>query len=255
MSCRKIKKPIGLKEVQSVIELICKNSQMHKKSAIKPNHMIINLDAGSGRTTLVEYITDMFEEYGILSFKSGIDDYKEFELDGSLTQLGTVISEIETAADYANEFTGIIAVGVSELANPMNERQCTEFIAKFKGICNSAFVIFFVHSKPTKNEEQFIKKLISNIGCIDNIVVSEYTTEELCSIIEHLIEQHGISIENYDVVHKLILDIVELYEITNVKGAIYMAKRVIKMADFSCFKPVISNKQLKTVLSSRKEWR
>ena len=127
-------KPFGLETVHAEINHICKNAQMYKKCGIKPNNMVINLDNGDGRSTLVEYIMGCFKENGILDFRSGVDDFIEFELDGSLQQMRTVFSQIDAAAVYDNEYKDIIALGVSEIANHPNEVQYTEFISNCKKI-------------------------------------------------------------------------------------------------------------------------
>ena len=74
-----------------------------KQCGLRPNHYIIPLDPGSGRTTLVEYMTDKYKEAGVLSFNSGLDDYIEVAFDGSLQQLKQAFAAIDSAAVYTNE--------------------------------------------------------------------------------------------------------------------------------------------------------
>ena len=72
-----ITKPIGLATPCKEIESTCSNAHMYKRCGLRPKHYIIPLDSGSGRTTLVEYMTDKYKEAGVLSFTSGLDDYIE----------------------------------------------------------------------------------------------------------------------------------------------------------------------------------
>lgn len=253
MKCCNIEKPVGLHEVCEAVENVIKNAQVYKKCGLKPNHLLVNLDSGSGRTTLVEYIKNMFKATNVLGFKSGIDDYIEFEFDGTLQQMRTVFSEIDSAAVYANEFKDLIAIGISEVANHLNEVQYTEFIAKMKSVCEQALVIFFVHSTPSKNEERLIEKITNNIKNVEKVYVSKYTSEELACITEKAINEHGVDIEDYDEFHNLLTDVVELYKVSCVNDAVVLANTLIKLADFSSFIPHITNKELETIIVERKE--
>ena len=67
-----ITKPIGLATPCKEIESTCNNAHMYKRCGLRPKHYIIPLDPGSGRTTLVEYMTDKYKEAGALSFTSGL---------------------------------------------------------------------------------------------------------------------------------------------------------------------------------------
>ena len=99
-----ITKPIGLATPCKEIEHTCSKAQMYKQCGLRPNHYIIPLDPGSGRTTLVEYMTDKYKEAGVLSFNSGLDDYIEVAFDGSLQQLKQAFAAIDSAAVYTNEY-------------------------------------------------------------------------------------------------------------------------------------------------------
>lgn len=242
-------KPFGLDAVHSEIRRICEDAQMYKKCGMKPNHMIINLDNGDGRSTLVEYIMGCFKENGILDFRSGVDDYIEFELDGSLQQMRTVFAQIDAAAVYDNEFNDIIALGVSDIANHLNEVQFTEFISNCKKICDNAFVIFYIHSNPSNAEERLVEKLVSSISNIDRIVVSEYTADNLCDIAVKEIEEHGVDIDDYDSVYTVLQKMFDIYQVRKVKEAVSMAKKLIRFADFTHHSPVISGVTLKAVIN------
>ena len=95
-----ITKPIGLTTPCKEIESTCSKAHMYKRCGLRPKHYIIPLDSGSGRTTLVEYMTDMYKEAGVLNFPSGLDDYIEIAFDGTLQQLKQAFSAIESAAVY-----------------------------------------------------------------------------------------------------------------------------------------------------------
>lgn len=77
-------KPIGLGETCNAVSANCSKAAIFKRSGLKPHHYIIHLDAGQGRTTLLEYISDVYKFYEILDFESGLDDYLELCFDGTL---------------------------------------------------------------------------------------------------------------------------------------------------------------------------
>lgn len=98
MKHHEITKPIGLSTPCKEIESTCSNAHMYKRCGLRSNHYIIPLDSGSGRTTLIEYMTDMYKEAGVLSFSSGLDDYIEIAFDGTLQQLKQAFADIDSAA-------------------------------------------------------------------------------------------------------------------------------------------------------------
>lgn len=98
-----ITKPIGLATPCKEIEGTCSNAHMYERCGLRPKHYIIPLDSGSGRTTLVEYMTDKYKEAGVLSFISGLDDYIEIAFDGSLQQLKQAFAAIDSAEQKAPE--------------------------------------------------------------------------------------------------------------------------------------------------------
>ena len=82
-----ITKPVGLNTPCMEIEDTCSKAHMFKRCGLRPKHYIVPLDSGSGRTTLVEYMTDRYKKAGVMDFGSGLDDYIEVSFDGTLPQL------------------------------------------------------------------------------------------------------------------------------------------------------------------------
>src|SRR5699024_10613320 len=95
-------------------------------SDLRPCHLIIPLDSGYGRTTLVEYMATVYKEYGVLDFTSSLDDYIEITFDGTLPQLRAAFGLICSAAEYANAYENIISMDISALATHAGETQYTE---------------------------------------------------------------------------------------------------------------------------------
>lgn len=126
----KITKPIGLEDVCGEIEKICSEAHVYKQCGLRPPHLAIQLDSGSGRTTILEYMTDCFSETGVLDFNRSLDDYIELTFDGTLQQLKQSFNTIDSAAVYTNGFCNIVGMDISAISQHLGEVQCTEFLKK-----------------------------------------------------------------------------------------------------------------------------
>ncbi len=245
-----ITKPIGLTTPCEEIESTCSKAYMYKRCGLRSKHYIIPLDSGSGRTTLIEYMTDMYKKAGVLSFSSGLDDYIEIVFDGTLQQLKQAFADIDSAAVYTNEYCNIIGMDISAISAHLGETQLTEFMKNCKRICEYACVIFFVHTTPNRNEEKLLEKLCETIDNVKRLEVEPYTKADMCALIIKSIAQHGIEIKHENIFHALLLDMVSQFEITSVKDAISTAEALVNFADFSGFIPTVNENSLKSMITS-----
>lgn len=245
-----ITKPIGLTTPCKEIESTCNQAYMSKRCGLRPKHYIIPLDSGSGRTTLVEYMTDKYKEAGVLSFTSGLDDYIEIILDGTLQQLKQAFAAIDSAAVYTNEYCNILGMDISNISSHLSETQLTEFLKNCKRVCDHACVIFFVHSTPNRNEEKLLEKLCETVDNIKRLEVEPYTKDDMCALIIKTIAEHGIEIKHEAVFHAVLLDMVSEFGITSVKDAISTADTLVHFADFSGFIPAVDESSLKSMITS-----
>ena len=186
-----ITKPIGLATPCKEIEATCGMAHVYKRCGLRPKHFIIPLDAGSGRTTLVEYMTDKYKKAGVLSFTSGLDDYIEISFDGTLQQLKQAFAEIDAAAVYTNEYRNIVSMDISGISSHLGETQLTEFLKNCKRVCAYACVIFFVHTTPSRNEEKLLEKLCETVDNIKRLAVEPYTKDDICALIVKTVGEHG----------------------------------------------------------------
>lgn len=246
-----IVKPIGLTTLCAEVEATCKKAHVYKRCGLRPGHLIIPLDSGSGRTTFIEYMTDMYKESGVLDFASGLDDYIEITLNGSLKQLRQAFAEIDDAGVY-NVYSEIIGIDITQLAPHRNEVQYTEFLTNMKQICRHACIIFFVHSVPSRNEEYLIDKLCENLDNIKRLDVEPYTNDDICDLVMKIIIKHGVSIKRNQAFRSVLLDMVTELNILNVKDAIFTADTLVYYADFSGFIPVVDEGSLKALIE---RWR
>lgn len=242
-------KPIGLDALCKEIESVCSKSHMYKKCGLRPKHYIVPLDSGSGRTTLIEYMTDKYKEAGVLNFTSGLDDYIEITFDGTFHQLKQAFAAIDSAAIYTNEYSNIIGMDISGISAHLGETQFTEFIKNCKKVCEHACVIFFVHTTPSRNEEKLLEKLCETIDNIKRLKIEPYTKEDMCALIIKTVTEHGVEIKHKTVFQTVLSDMVSEFCISSVKDAVTTADTLVSFADFSGFTPIVDKNSLKSMIS------
>ena len=247
-------RPIGLKTFCDEIEKVCSEAYLYNQGRLRPPHLIMPLDPGSGRTTCIEYMTDMYKNHGIIPF-SGLDDYIEVVLDGSPQQIKKTFDFIDRSADYKNEYTNIIGMDISNIANHLNETHLTEFISNVTRICENACVVFFIHSIPSKNEEKLIEKMYEqfcSIGAekIKRINVDPYTYENIRDLIIKMIDDRGILINHDKMIGDLLLDVIKDYGTITVRDAASVVDALVHFADYSGFNPVINEKSIQSLTGS-----
>lgn len=243
-------KPIGLQALCEQVENICQNARVYK-CGLRPPHMIVPLSAGCGRTTFVEYMTDMYKAHGIFDFSGSLDDYIEVTVDGSSSRsIAQAFDNFKAAADYRNAYGNVAVVNAEDMAKYLNAPQFADFMKEVKELCRFACVVFFVSSEPSVNEEKLIEKLTDGIGQskIRRVTPEKYTAQDMCCLVEKTVGEHGVLIENQDLFHTALTEMVLNFTVCTVKQAVEMAEELIHYADFSHFTPTVDEKAL-TVLA------
>lgn len=247
-----IMKPVGLETPCKEIETICSQALMYKRCGLRPPHLILPLDAGSGRTTFLEYMADRFREAGVIPFSSGFEDYLEICLDGTLPQLRQAFAAIDAAAVYTNFYQNIVGMDISLLALHLGESQLAEFLKNSKRICEYACGVFFVQSEPSRNEERLLEKLCETVGHIKRLTVEPYRKEDLCQIIQKVLGDRGIEIRQEVLFRQALWDVVSEFAVLHVREAVDLAASLVPFADFSGFIPTVDENSLKAMAES---WR
>ena len=245
MDSRCMIKPVGLKAFYDEVQAVCNKAYVYRRCGVMPNHFIVPMDPGEGRTSLIEYLVDMYKKHQVLPFDSGLDDYLELTFDGTVVQLKQVFATIEAAAVYKNSFTGIIALDISALSTHLNEVQCTYFLNRIKNTCRYACTVFFVSSKQNAQEDRLISKIFENVNGIMRIGTTQYTVEELCSAFVKIVEDQGVSVLlSEKEVQQILGKLLSVEEGANMKKVKEMALEVLHYADFSGFVPVLHTNAL-----------
>lgn len=246
MYIREITKPVGLNALCEDVERVCNNAQIYI-CGIKPKHMIIPLDSGCGRTTFIEYMTDMYKKHGIFDFSGSLDDYVEIAVDGSSSRnIVKAFGNFKSAAMYRNYYENVAAIDIEGMSKYITSPQFVAFINETNEICRNAYVVFFVSGSPSRNEEKLIKKIIDAVGK-NNIYMAEtqkYTAEDICSIIEKTLEEYGVLTDNNHKFHAALMGMVSDFDIVKPKEAVETAKELIRFSEISDSKIIVSCKSI-----------
>lgn len=245
-----ITKPIGLREPCAEVETVCRNARVYQFGG-QLKHIVLPMDPGTGRSTFIEYLTSMFRAHGVLEFACSRNPYIEIAVDASSPkQVQETFNKINAAADYANKYKDVVGLDISDMANYQNQAQMKEYLQNVQALCKNAFVIFFVHANPSKNETDLINKTIEAVGGQDKVkhlCISPYTKEDICALIVKFLTDHGIEAEQTPKFNKALLNVVSEFCLTGVKDAINTAQELVHFADFSDVIPVVNVGSLKSM--------
>jgi hypothetical protein len=225
--------PIGLEPMINLIQAACKQAKIYNRCGEKPGPFIINLDAGNGQTTLTTYAAEMFYNAGIRP-RNGREIFLEFTLEGTMSQLKTVIGEIKANAEYGNGYyDGLIGIDIAKLDSHLNEAQTALFCEVFEEISRQATLLLYVPSSVSKNTAFLISRLRASFGEKLQIVnLSPYTKENMADIVRRIIEDTGTELEQDDDNDRSILSAVENMGVKSVKDAKVLTKQLLSCADF-----------------------
>lgn len=248
----KIAPPYGLNGLVSAIEKICSESEIYRRCGIAPNHFLINLDPGNGQTTVANYVADVFKANGIRRF-GGLDMVLEYRLDGTMEQMKRVFSDIDSNAVYTNDFEGVIAIDINELASHLNETQVTFFLKNLPRIGAHSTLILFISSKSNSNRNALAKKVCETLSDIEIIYVTPYEEKDLVEITKKMIEDAGVSMKKNAALDAVIAGALRKAGVTTVCEAAKVAKSLIKKADFSMFRPRLTATLISNSMTTNKE--
>lgn len=249
MTNNKVKKPIGIPDFVTAINNCDKANNYSLEKKMKFMHYIIFLDSGNGRTVASEYAVNKFMHNNIVNF-SGTEDCIEYKLDGTLSQLKSIVGDIRSRAVYANYFEGVIAMDITKLASCVHESQIDCFFNMFDEFKEHAAFLFFIPCLSTKNIEILVKKIKKHYSGINVIPPHLFTLSELAEIAERNISEHGIRIEAPKETHENMLALMSLHKINKVKDAVSVSETVMEYVDFNESPPVLTSENLKKLITN-----
>ena len=231
------------------VEEICANPLPYNKIAgVKASHFAVNLDPRNGRTTLLEYISDMYKQSDIIAFTGGVDDYLEITLDGSLQQLKAAIREVKDAAFYTNgKYTGVVGIDPVAIASHQNETQYGELMSFIDELNESSVVVLFSPTKMTPTEEKFIAKVKSKLEGVVDFGQITYSDKNYVDICACYIDMSGVYLDTK--AKKLLFNVAKSLHIGSVPEAITMGKKLLLHTEYTGNIPSISTKEIKLLYS------
>lgn len=212
---------------------------------------IICLDAGNGQTTVTEFICGVFKERHIRRF-GGRDAYLEYRLDGTMAQLQQVLTDIRLRACYTNEFEGVIAMDITGMAKHVNEVQATTFLNAAQELSKHATLVFYAPSAHSHNMITLVNKLRSVLDEVEVIRPAPYTADHLTAIIQRMLDDAGIVMENTPELYTCILDVVRSVGAASIKDTGKLARKLIRCADFTGFRPTLNAEHICAWLNADK---
>lgn len=245
-------KLIGLKSILKEIDDISQKSYIYNTHNIKPANIMIRLDRGNGRTTILDYISDVFKQNKIIEFLDP-DSFIEITMDGSAAQFRKSECKVKDAAVYDNNYAGIIGIDCIALATHQTEPQYIDFFNFLKKISKYAFIVIFIPEKITKTEEKFINKIDLHISNIKHINAESYSVYELMSIFKQSMHQHNIHLNGYLGEEEDLCNIISINNITTAKEAYNLVNDIIFFAEISDKKLILGKEQINSyILEYRK---
>lgn len=245
-----IVKPIGMEALCSKVGEVCANPYPYKFAGMKPPHFAVGLDKGNGRTTLLEYVSDMYRASGVIEFTGGVDDFLEVTFDGSLTQLKAETERVKDSGFYNNgKFKGVISVDAVEISKHQNETQAVEAERFIESINDYAAVILFYPTDMTLSEERYMSKLKGKLDNVIDFGGMTYTDKECADIVLRHITELGVNFELSDDGLTLLLKSVKELNVDTVESAVKFADGLILRADYLNGRLTVSDNQVRELCS------
>lgn len=186
---------VGLHLVQEQIHQAVAAAR-HEHRPVPVKHMLLHLNEGEGRTTLLRYMSETFTRNGVRNALD-LDPFLEERVPDNFTELLQMVARVRSHAVYTNRFTGILGIDVASIEKHMND---TAFLNCFGDlICELAETALFVFFLPADScpQDERVASLLG--GWCDQFLVEvpseRYTPEALTRILLLLLERQHVRMD------------------------------------------------------------
>ena len=192
------KVPVGMSVISLTLKEICREGKKRRNRGLPIPPLLLPLDSGNGRTTVLHYIADIFEESGRLEFEN-LDRVYELSLNESSSfedAIDEVFYRIDSMCVYSNPidgFDGVISIDISNLTDESVIKSFAKNIELRRK--NTAFV-FFVSSEISADTKNMITKLQKYMPSVRLINLPDYSVSNLTHIAESIGQKYGITLES-----------------------------------------------------------
>lgn len=200
---QKIMKQNGLEQVKALVR---KWEALSENMAAKPSGLPIILpdllfvaQSGTGRTHCVKLLAEYLSENGTLMDFYGDVKYFEFMLNycspgEHFSELPRLMTEIDNAAGFRNEYRGIIFIDIDEWRGHTEEKHFVSFLEYLSDNSDGWLVVLSVSDRNTEQVEQ-MEAVLSAFLRIERIVIEKPLPQELTDYAAHMLLQYGITLK------------------------------------------------------------
>ena len=187
----KTERPIGLFAGVEAVEKVCEMADIYRAIRQKPPHFVLTMEDRESQSVFTKYVAEMYREHGVMDFFE-LDDFVEFSLDGSFSQLEDVFNDLKGYAVYSNDFQGIVAMDITKLAEHLHETQLNNFLDYVKAAEDTVFLFYISMKKMNRNGANLVHKVVTEIPNTRSIEIAPYTAKELSEMILQMVEESDI---------------------------------------------------------------
>lgn len=164
---------------------------------ILPDIFLVS-DSGTGRSHLLELLSDFLTEHKNLINFYGDVKYFEFMLnycpkDQPFTEIQRLMDEVDNAAGFRSEYRGIIYIDIDEWRGHSEERHFRDFLEYLSDNSDDWLVILSL-SKRDEEERNKMEAVISSFLRIERIVIEKPTVNELLSFVKTRLSAYGLTL-------------------------------------------------------------
>ena len=203
---------------------ICAKRKIYKSATFFPV-LLVPVDTGNGRTTIISETTDILRETKSIIFSSHALRYLEFKPNGTVDSIYRMDMEIQDnkATTYTNDFQGVVGVAGDSMLAHLNDSVGEKFFDLAERLKKKALLIIFVPSTAnTRQVEVLAAKLGIGTKVFDPI---KYDAEYLARLFYNLSSKFAEVPVRYEDCKERVASYIE----TNIPGK--TLKNVLKSAE------------------------
>ena len=172
------------KSVMKIAETVCSADHSSSSFKLRPPHLLIPMDSGNGRSSLIDELTDYYQNFDAIEFSSR-DHYLEFKLTGKALNIDEILLEIKENAEYKNHYRGIVAFDTDNLVPKLTDTLSDKFFEMVSKVKRYATIVIFV---PVDCSKKNLELITSKIGVSLKLLPPvEYSQNDYANVFfEHL---------------------------------------------------------------------
>lgn len=151
------------------------------RCGFRPPALIVPLDRGEGRSTLLCYMAKEYEKAGAVPLTGSQELFIEYSAKQGFSS-ETLLAEIENAGVYCT-YNGVFGCCLSSVCQYMDASEMKAVAEAMKSISRQVFLILFTASKMNAMEEKMIRHMSrGNPSSIIQLEPYVYSSEDLADI-------------------------------------------------------------------------